>query len=117
MVHLFPSSPRPLLPSTTTSPPPHPPHLHLPSLPSSSGLQRSRQKSTASLQLLKYRFYCLWDPRLLLCIFLTQKHTVIQLYVLLCTRFHTLAHTHTLIQFLTMLHPHGHIFRSSICPL
>lgn len=87
----------------------HPPHPHHPSppLPSSVGLQRSRLKSTAALQLLKYRFYCRWDPALLLCTFLTPKHTVIQLYVLRCTWIHSL--THAMLQTLN-------IFYSSIRP-
>lgn len=62
----------------TQLPLPHPPRF---------GLQSTQQKPTAALQLLKYRFYGLWDAA---CYSLRFKckntHTVMELYVLLCSR-------------------------------
>lgn len=48
------SQPLPLHPSPASPPPPVPPLR-------SGVFKARRQKSTASLQLVKYRFYCLWD--------------------------------------------------------
>lgn len=55
----FLASSRPLLPTSSPAPSLTPPP---PVPPLRSGVFKARrQKSTASLQLVKYRFYCLWD--------------------------------------------------------